>query len=366
MATQKGTEAVDGGQCVMKKKRFLDLLRTKRPFSMEEDFLGIVSAIQHGILVPVLGPSVNPAVYVDLAARLVELTAGAKFANDPKQEGDFVRTYIGWPQSICPFPPALRPSTCPTSAGDSSLFDEQTLSVAKTNCRSLSRLYEIREGTPNLYTMVGECISQTSERQASEIYHVFARLFMDWPALSATREPGQARDRATTQQLTLPVPLIISSNCDTGLEHAFDSRQIPYDLVWCVAGGEDNPKRGKWMHMPYGASKALVITSRSRDCASFPIGSPFNRSLPGVPPRVIILKIFGTINNYDYSRNLQVGDDYWMITQDQMEFFLSAAFDAIDDSLRFLVRGAKLLFLGFSPNDPDLAPSSFACLARIV
>ena len=35
------------------------------------------------------------------------------------------------------------------------IFDEQMLSVTKTNCRSLSKLYEIRQGTADLYTKVG-------------------------------------------------------------------------------------------------------------------------------------------------------------------------------------------------------------------
>ena len=162
----------------MKKKRFLGLLRTKQPFSMEEDFLDIVSAIQHGILVPVLGPSVNPAVYVDLAARLVELIAGAKFANDlnRKQEQDFVRAYFGSSYSMCPFLPTQRPESLSSSSRGFHGSDEQMLSVAKTNCRSLSRLYEIREGTRVLYTNVRGMHIKTSERQASEIYHVFVRL----------------------------------------------------------------------------------------------------------------------------------------------------------------------------------------------
>ena len=83
----------------MKRKRFLDFLQTwdpggfesedeKLPFPMKKGFLDIVSAIQNGILVPVLGPSVNPAVYVDLAAFLVRLSVERDFPNDPQVAGE--------------------------------------------------------------------------------------------------------------------------------------------------------------------------------------------------------------------------------------------------------------------------------------
>ena len=37
-----------------------------------------------------------------------------------------------------------------------------------------------------------------------------------------------------------------------------------------------------------------------------------------------------------------------------MELFFSRAFEEIDDGLRYVFQSAKMLFLGFSPNDPDL------------
>ena len=110
----------------------------KLPFPLKRSFVDIVSAIQNGILVPVLGPSVNPAVYVDLAAHLVMLTEREKFPNDPNrmQEQDFVRAHFN---------------------------DEEMLSVAKTKCRRLSWLYEMRTGTVYLYSNIADCIIASSK-----------------------------------------------------------------------------------------------------------------------------------------------------------------------------------------------------------
>ena len=47
-------------------------------------------------------------------------------------------------------------------------------------------------------------------------------------------------------------------------------------------------------------------------------------------------------------------DDYFLITQDQMESFFSDRVDNLADALVRVIRSTKLLFLGFSPNDPDL------------
>src|SRR5262245_12619170 len=76
------------------------------------------------------------------------------------QELDFVREHYGLPCSICHLLPTGRPNQCPLFSG--SPFDEQMLSVTKTNCRSLSRLYEIREGTRDLYNKVGSFLSNSS------------------------------------------------------------------------------------------------------------------------------------------------------------------------------------------------------------
>ena len=344
------------------KTRFLETLTTwdrkiveekdeKLPFPLRRDFLDIVSAFKNGILVPVLGPSVNPAIYVDLAASLVELVAGQELS-DVKEQQDFVRNHFGSPCSICHFLPTLRPEMCPVLAGvprnpPCSVYNEQMLTVAKANCRSLSQLYEIRETTPALYAAIEPCIIKASGRP-NQIYRVLGRLIKKWPEISAANEPGQPRK----VRPALPYPLIITSNWDTGLERVFSQEQIPYDLVWCVASGA---KKGKWMYQRGDDNEKPAVINIKGKGPTFRIGEPHGSD---PKPRVIILKVFGTIRDATSGRahtGYGLKDDFFVITQDQMEFFQSRGFDKIPEDLTSVLKQfVKILFLGFSPNDPDL------------
>lgn len=325
----------------MKRKRFLDFLQTwdpggfesedeKLPFPMKKGFLDIVSAIQNGILVPVLGPSVNPAVYVDLAALLVRLLVREDFPNDPQvvEEREYVKTYYGIPRDV-----------------SGSVFDEQRLMVAKTDCRNFSQLYETRTGASFLYYNIADCIIESSKGD-NAIYLVLARWLKHWQVIcSRGRKPD------------LPFPIIITTNLDAGLERVFDREGIPYDLVWLVAA-ESN--RGKWLHLGYRAQERVFLgnprTEASRKGPAFPFGKGVV-SNPDPEPRVIIIKLFGSINDPSSGRvssKMQDEDDYFLITQDQMESFFSDRVDNLADKLVTVIRSMKLLFLGFSPNDPDL------------
>ena len=54
------------------------------------------------------------------------------------------------------------------------------------------------------------------------------------------------------------------------------------------------------------------------------------------------------------SNRLEVGDDFFLITQAQMELFFSRLFQDINVGLGGVFANVKMLFLGFSPNDSDL------------
>ena len=300
-----------------------EALDEKLPFPMKHShsFLHIVSDIQNGILVPVLGPSVNPAVYVDLAAHLVKLTAREEFPNDPNrmQEQNFVRAHFD---------------------------DEDMLSVAKSNCRRLSWLYEIRRSTESLYSNIADCIIKSSKGD-NTIHLVLARLLKDWQAIgSRGRKPD------------LPFPIIITTNFDAGLERVFDQEGIPYDLVWLVAAGNN---RGRWLHLGYSAEGRVILprpgTEGREKLTAFPIRKWRTTSHPYSDVRIIIIKMFGSINDpfcERVSSKMQDEDDYFLITQDQMESFFSDGVDNLANALVRVIRSTKLLFLGFSPNDPDL------------
>jgi len=299
-----------------------EALDEKLPFPMKHShsFLHIVSAIQNGILVPVLGPSVNPADYVDLAAHLVKLTEREEFPNDPNrmQEQNFVRAHLD---------------------------DEDMLSVAKSNCRRLSWLYEIQTSIENLYYNIADCIIESSKGD-NTIHLVLASLLKNRQAIgSRGRKPD------------LPFPIIITTNFDAGLERVFDRERIPYDLVWLVAAGDN---RGRWLHLGYKAEERVILDEKPGTEAirkrAFSIGNGTAFDLDP-DPRVIIIKMFGSINDPDCRRvfsKMLPGDDYFLITQDQMESFSSNRVHNLANELVRKIWSMKLLFLGFSPNDPDL------------
>jgi SIR2-like domain/Effector-associated domain 1 len=409
------------------------------PFPLRRSYFDIVKDImRNGTVVPVLGPSVNPWIYTDLAAHLVRLLVKDDFPDDmhvadEREKKKFVKTYYGSPCTICHFLPALVPSECPLLVFDlrlmsslndvsgiptegknliivaavnnvlhfrifdddgkvvvdtdelrltgqarqikdlrerleslrpphelttsdkgrvitavtllisqtnmnSSVYDEQMLSVAKTNCRNLSQLYETRSNASHLYSDITDCIIGSS-KDDNPIHLVLASLLK-----------GRKAD--------LPFQFIITTNFDAGLERVFDRQGIAYDLVWLVAAGSN---RGRWLHLGYNAQEREILeeksgTEASRKGTAFPFGKGVV-SNPDPDPRVIIVKLFGSIKDPSCGRvssKMFDEDDHFLITQDQMESFFSDRVSDLANALVSKIRSMKLLFLGFSPNDPDL------------
>ena len=350
------------------KKGFLDLLETcdpgvfesedeKLPFPLKKDFLDIVSAIQDGILVPVLGPSINPTIYLKLLRHLARLVAGVDIPENRDAEErlrtyyEFVKKHFGSSCSICHFLPELRPDLCPNIEGradaECPLFHEQMLSVAKASCRSLSQLYQLQKNTPLLYSVIEPYILNASDRP-NRIHLVLARLLKGRTKTSRNQEPGQG----LAKRLCLPFPLIITTNWDDSLEREFRRQGIAYDLL-CGMVSEDT-KRGKWIFMGYGVRGEPVTITRKTKKPPFHLGEPFGSD---PQPRVIIVKIFGTVLSSIERADggATVRNDFFIITQEQMELFASKeSFENIHNELAKVIKQANALFLGFSPNDPDL------------
>src|SRR5271166_2457060 len=311
----------------------------------------IVKNLRNGIVVPVLGPSINRNIYVNLADCLVKLVADEPPVSG-EQQMKFIKTQYGSPCSVCHLLPELRPPECPLIKGLSSnppcpIYQEHTLSVAKTNCRILSQLYKSNSSFRTLYFKLQDCIIESS-RDNNAIHLVLARLLKYWRVIGS-RVPKLP---------ALRFPIIISTSFDAGLEKVFDQEGIPYDLVWRVAVEEDDC--GQWRHLGYRAQERVILpkpgTDESKKYKEFPFGKGIT-SHPAPEPRVIIIKAFGSINDPTCERvssTMQEGDDYFMITQAQMESFLRDEVEKLILVLVKVIRSMNLLFLGFSPNDPDL------------
>ena len=294
---------------------------TKPPFPLKRSFPHIVDALTRGSLVPVLGPSVNPNIYLAAWIRLVELVAGAKFPIDPKQEEDFVRTHFGSPCSICHFLPTLRPGLCPVLTGvqrdpPCSVYFEQVLPVAKTNCRSLSQFYEFQEGRDSLYdSNIIDIFNQYAH--GNKTYQVLALLVRQWLDLTGSS----------------PFSLIVTTCIDSGLEEEFkcvktrdNVNPIPFDLVWYVASGGDD---GGYKYKAH-ATEDVIRVARG-DIARKGSSAP-----------ITILKLFGTVS------------DHFLITQEQMSYFMSDLAHRVPPDLLSMLGDKNVLFLGFSPNDADV------------
>ena len=162
-------------------------------------------------------------------------------------------------------------------------------SVAKTNCRSLSQFYEFQVGTPIFYKQ--RKISDIFDKHAhgNRVYQVLAQLVRQWLDLTGSS----------------PFSLIVTTCIDSGLEEEFKNvktldkvNPIPFDLVWYVAADRDRDHRGGYKYKRHATEDVIKVTKG--DIARKGGGAP-----------ITILKLFGT------------SGDHFLITQDQMSYFLS-------------------------------------------
>ena len=127
----------------------------------------------------------------------------------------------------------------------------------------------------------------------------------------------------------LPYQLIVTTNYDEILERAFDRVKQPYDVVFYVAKGDD---RGTFKHKTHrGEIRPIAIDPDP------------NNPLPwGKHP--IILKLFGTWQHE------------FVITEDDYINYLvdSSIEQVLPAEIINIIQRSKILFLGYSLNDPDL------------
>ena len=87
------------------------------PFPLRRSYREIVKDMRNGTVVPVLGPSVNTRIYIDLAALYVRLLVQADFPNEPQvaeeREKKYVKAYYGSLCTTCHFLPTSVPPGCP-------------------------------------------------------------------------------------------------------------------------------------------------------------------------------------------------------------------------------------------------------------
>ena len=218
------------------------------PFPLRRSYSDIVKDMRNGTVVPVLGPSVNPRTYIDLAALHVRLLVQEDFPNDPQvadeKEKKYVRAYYGSPCTICHFLPALVPPGCPLLAGvpkdvDSSVYDEQVLSVAKTNCRNLSQLYETRTNASNPLLQRSQIASSNRQKTITRSI-LFSR---------ACSRIGRRFARGAES----PISPFQSSSPPTSMPAWRESSTEKESLMTScgLSRQSEESNRGKWLHLGY-------------------------------------------------------------------------------------------------------------------
>ncbi len=300
--------------------------------TIEPRYQPIIDAFTSGKIIPFLGAGIHSGdrfqgMTIELALRL---------AKDFNPQGQL----LGLPCSFCPLsldaqPPIGCPiwsripegenkddSTCPLS-------HEQRLVLAKMNLRFLSQymsfLYgedgeEDEEENQNqgFYGAIHDHLDSTYDRLLKDSANIH-RLHEFLATLPKTMLKKGYRD--------FPCPLVITTNYDEILERVFDGVSQDYDLVFYIAEG---PERGHFKHKTHEGKERLIEYGEDY---RLPLGK-----------RPIILKLYGT------------WIDKFVMTE---EHFINYLFgysieQVLPSQLRRIIKKSKILFLGYSLNDPDL------------
>jgi hypothetical protein len=129
-------------------------------------------------------------------------------------------------------------------------------------------------------------------------------------------------------------PLIVTTNYDDALEHAFRDAGEPFDLVSYVAKG---PDRGKFVHLPPdGQARVIEQPNQYTDFS--------------LDERTVILKIHGAVDREDPDR------DSYVITEDHYIDYLAQTDIAniVPARLMAVMNESHFLFLGYSLSDWNL------------
>src|SRR5579883_2959154 len=296
----------------------------------------ITHALKNGSLVPFLGPDINPSFYIDLALRLTESMEQELESTQQNSSnsygGGFIRKLMGSSLSEEDFFPQELPEDSPGRLWSGSLDDDpapfhtRNLRAAKRRLRTLSYYYILKSNPDTLYAKLYEMLEKIECKDSQALHQFLAAL----PRLMISkgypqRSPG------------LPYQLIVTTNYDDILEQAFSAMKQPFDVVFYVADGDE---RGKFKHQTYEGN---VQTIETQAYDKLPLRSPWGNA---AQPRPIILKLFGDWRN--------LWDNGFVTTNQQFTFLIDKLTQNLPDSLKSVLGGSKILFMGYSPGDTDL------------
>jgi hypothetical protein len=200
----------------------------------------------------------------------------------------------------------------------------------------VSQYAAVMQGSGPLYRRLGELFD--ANYPITALHRFFARL------------PRMMKERGSLRRYQL----IVTTNYDDVLERAFEEEGEPFDLVTYVA---KRPHRGKFRHIPYGASHndARLIDEPNKYSDLPMMGKILTK-------RTVILKIHGAVDRA-LARKLSRPNcspetlfDSFVITEDDYINYLALTdfSNLLPSQLKAKITNSGFLFLGYGLRDWNL------------
>lgn len=284
----------------------------------------IVDALKKEKVIPFLGSGINYQPDSNL-----EITLASKLIGDLQSPQEL----MGSPSSICYEMPNERPFYCPllqkleNGSLTCPLARELQLAVSKMTVRCLAEYKLTRGGlkVQNFYDLLRELIlAATKERSyiptPNKVHEFIAKFFSKrWPVDENK------------------YPLIFTTSYDELLEEEFENQKQKYDRLFYEAESHESISAGNFAYQ-----------TDETDGQSKPSPLANSKYKPSCAEHPVIIKLYGTeSHNFVVTERHHV--DYLVGTK--LPEDLSGHFSSTEADKE---EGCHFLFLGYSPNDPEL------------
>lgn len=288
-----------------------------------DEFSSINEALsQKKPIVPFLGPGLSNNIEIRLAKLLI-----GKLGNPLE--------LMGYPTSVCYEEPEERPFYCPLlkniPSNHGSQEEDRTCPRVKELQLAVARM------TVRLLSEYKQCLSvsvsedsngdseTTPKTDVSKLYECLRKELSKNGEENCVQNQLSSIDKVVAKiwNLNPDYPLIITTNYDDVLENAFG--KTPYGLIYYVAD-------------------LRLFIYRDKEKEEIKVRHLNNRvQLPTLGKCPIILKLHGILK------------DKFVVTESQHIDYLGNAIDnLLPATLIRKIQKSHILFLGYSPNDPDL------------
>lgn len=257
----------------------------------------------------------------------LEIALASKLIGDLQRPQEL----MGSPTSICYEMPNERPFYCPLLQKlENGSLRELELAVAKMTVRCLAEYLLMSGGlkVQKFYDLLRQLILAAIKERSyiptpNKVHEFIAKFFSKpWPV----DDSGKNK-----------YPLIFTTSYDELLEEEFKSQRQRYDRLFYEAESYESISAGSFAYQTY-----------ETDGQSKPIPLAYSKYKPSCAEHPVIIKLYGTeSHNFVVTERHHV--DY--LVGPKLPEDLSGHFSGTDADSE---EGCHFLFLGYSPNDPEL------------